>query len=81
MFRGAFARASDAGRTPPEHRGELIAVLLGHAEQVGDDEQAERSGEFADELAAATNASFSLRRFGVISPISSARWSVWVGRA
>ena len=25
------------------------------------------------------NASFSLRRFGVISPISRARWSVWVG--
>jgi hypothetical protein len=27
------------------------------------------------------NASFSLRRFGVISPINSARWSVWVGGA
>jgi len=53
MFQGAFARASDTGRTPPEHRGELTAVLLGHAEQVGDDEQAVRSGELADELAAA----------------------------
>ena len=26
------------------------------------------------------NASFSLRRFGVISRISSARWSVCIGR-
>jgi hypothetical protein len=95
MFRGAFARASDAGRTPPEHRGELIAVLLGHAEQVGDDEQAERPANsplnsprppVRNESSTRSanshmNASFSLRRFGVISPISSARWSVWVGPA
>jgi len=50
---GVVAGAADAGIRSPEHRGELIAVLLGYAKQIGDDEQAERRGELADELAAA----------------------------
>ena len=44
VLQGVVAGAADAGlRSPSEHCGELIAVLLGHAEQIGDDQQAERS--------------------------------------
>ena len=79
-----------AAREPLE---ELGAVLLGHAEQVGDDTQRERAGEALDELALTRReevsrmssaschiaSSFSLRRLGVISRISRARWLVCVG--
>ena len=74
--------------------GELGAVLFGHAEQVGDHGQGERCRESLDVVAAAgreiriearvsacrhMNSSFSLRRFGVIRPISRARCSVCFG--
>ena len=50
------ARAADRrrrSRTVQERLGELGVVVLGHAEQVGDDEQGERARELADELALA----------------------------
>ena len=68
---------------------------VGHAEQVGDHQQRERTGEALDELAprrvpgsrraprrpaAHIASSFSLRRLGVISRISRARWLVCIGR-
>ena len=67
--------------------------LPGHAQQVGDHQQREGAGETLDEVAlarcqegvqhrsASTHmaSSFSLRRFGVISRISRARWLVCVG--
>jgi hypothetical protein len=67
-----------------ERARELVAVLLGHAEEVGDDQHRERAGEPSDVLPLAADqeaveqaigichmdASFSLRRFGVINRIS-----------
>ena len=69
-------------------------VLLGHPEEVGDDQKgvgARRTGSMNSHSPAAwnvsiwrsasttMNSSFSLSRFGVISRIRSPRWAVCLG--
>jgi hypothetical protein len=83
-----LARAADATASVlAEGLREARPVFFGHAEQVGDHQQGEGTGDLADEFALTAgeeriqdaiasrhmNAPFSLRRLGVISPISRAR--------
>jgi len=69
---------------------EVVAILFGHAEQVGDDQQGERAAKplMNSPFPGARNessipsasthiaSSFSLSRLGVINRISNARWLV-----